>query len=341
LPVAGSLQGQRIEKVTGSRYETEATVVELDPLDFENFSFTSSSYIGGDLRLVNGGGSETKISYRKVLKAASKEQAEDFANYLNLQVEELENELSVAALTESRPPWSGTNFSGRLDIQIELPDNPDLRIYVRTDAYYISVTGPFAAVDISNEFGAVEVSDILSKVKVTTETGSIKVEDCTGPVTVRTSARPIVIANVDSKLGTIKLRNSHGLISLDQVKGELDVRTEFAPIKAQEISLESGRSRLRTESSNITLEALEVSGDLTLINRHGKIDLVLPETASANFNLRVDEGGRIYTTGIPIEVDLVKRVMLTGKSGDGQHEIDIDMRGVGTISLQGLPRDEI
>ncbi|MFH2055064.1 MAG: DUF4097 family beta strand repeat-containing protein [bacterium] len=342
LALASSeLFAERIEKVSGSRYETETITTVKLAQEYDNLSFTSSSYIGGTLRIRAGGTDESVITYRKILKASSTEQAETFADYINVRVEELENELAIAAETPSRPPWSGTDFSGRLELEVTVPANEGLKVYVRTTAHEIEIVGPFASVDISNEFGDVVVSDISSKVKVSTENSAVKVTHCSGPVTVRTSARPILLSEIDSKLGTVTLRNTNGMIVMENVTGELDVRTDLAPIRATGIQLESGRSKIRTESSTLQLEVTRLNGDLTLINSHGKVELSLPPQIDANFNLRVDEGGRIYTSGIPIKTELVTRTMLNGVSGRGQHQIDVDMRGVGTISLRELSTDEL
>jgi hypothetical protein len=338
---ASSLLAERIERMSGSRYETEVTTAVVTVREFDNLSFTSSSYISGRLRLRSGDSEEAVINYKKVLKASSSQQAEDFADFISVEVEELENELAITAETPSRPPWSGTDFSGRLDLEITVPLNTELKVYVRTTAFEIEVIGPFAVVDISNEFGGVTVSDVSRKVKISTANSAVKVERCSGPVTVRTSARPIMLSEIDSKLGTVMLRNVNGMIMMQNVRGELDARTEFAEIKAFGIELESGRSKIRTESSTVQLGIRRLDGDLTLINSNGKVDLSLPPAVTARYNLRVDEGGRIYTTGIPIITELVTRTMLTGASGDGQHQIDIDMRGVGTISLRQLSTDEL
>lgn len=338
---APQLTAERIEKVSGSRYETATATRTLLAREYDNLSFTSSSYVGGTLIIRAGDTEESIITYKKVLKADSSEQAETFADFLDVKVEELENELAIAAETPSRPPWSGTNYSGRLEIEIEVPANGELKVYVRTTAHEIQVTGPFASVDISNEFGDVAVSNVTRKVKISTENSAVKVTNCSGPVTVRTSARPILLSEIDSRLGTVSLRNANGMIVLENVTGELDVRTEFAPIRATGTRLESGRSKIRTENATVQIEALRLKGDLTLINSHGKIDLSLPPEIDAQFSLRVEEEGRIYTTGIPITTELVTRTVLNGATGSGQHQIDVDMRGVGTISLRQLSIDEL
>jgi len=338
---ATPLAAERIDKVSGSRYETAEQTITLQPQEFDNLSFTASSYMGGTLKLRTVDSTDAVIRYTKVLKANSTSQAEDFADYIDVKYEELENELSISAETSSRPPWSGTDYSGRLEIEIDIPHNAELKVLIRTTAFNIEVAGPLATADISNEFGDILVSDITRKVKVSTENSGVKVVRCNGPVTVRTSSRPIMLADIDSKLGTVMLRNTNGQIVLDRVKGELDVRTELAPIRASSITLESGRSKIRTESATLQLNLLGLNGDLTLIDSNGKIELGLPPDVDARYSLRVDDGGRIYSSGIPIKTDLVTRTRLNGRSGDGQHEIDVDMRGVGTISLRQLSTDEL
>jgi hypothetical protein len=341
LVLVVSAPAQRIERVEGSRFESEAVVQNLSEFPFENLSFSSSQYIGGILTVQSADLTAPRLTFRKIMNASSMTQAEDFAKYLSVQVEELENELSISAEAPSRPPWSGTDYSGKVDLLVEIPPNENLKIYTRTSAYSISVTGPFASVDITNEMGPIEVTNISRKVKIACENGAVRVDNCDGPVTVRTSLRPISLSNVDSKLGTVKLRNTNGKISLESIKGEIDARTDFATIEGAQLVIAPGRSKVRTENSNIKLETLAINGDLLLMNSHGKVELVLPDNTSAQYSLQVDEGGRIYTSGIPITAELVKRTLLSGYSGDKKNQINVDMRGVGTISLVGVPPREL
>ncbi|TFH64137.1 MAG: hypothetical protein E4G91_06765, partial [Candidatus Zixiibacteriota bacterium] len=300
-------QRDRVERVGGSRSETKPTTLEFSAGRYTNLSFTGSAYIIGKLTIVSTDRPVTTVTYRKTMKAESPEQAEEFADYIEVNGEELENELSISVETKSVPPWSGTNWSGGANIDIEVPRNENLKIDVRTTAYTIDITGPFAAVDITSSLGDVFIEKITNKTRVSLENGSVSVSDCTGPVTVSTALRPITLTRVDGKLGSIKLRNTNAKIVLESVRGEIDARCDNATISGSNVSFEAGHSQLISENSNVEIDADAVNGDLTIRGENGKINLSLPANTSASYLLQVEEAGRIYTKELPMAVSVASR----------------------------------
>ena len=337
LLMAGStLLAQRMIRVRPDRYE-EPTITKTISLDrIENLSFTSSSYLNGRLTVRAADVPSTRISYKLQFKVESEEMAEEFASYITIAFEDLENEFAISAETKPSPPWRGGDFSAGVDVEIEVPRKNNLKIFARTSQFEINIEGPFAGADISSNFGDITLRKITSKVNVSSDNGAVTVEDCSGPTKVTTSNRPITLQNVDGQLGSIRLRNENGRISLDSVRGEIDARTEFAQISATRIRFESGRSTLATENSNIKLDATLVAGDLSVRSENGKIDMTIPTSVSAAVLLQVEEGGRIYTKELPIRVDRVTRTLVQGLIGEGLNKIEVDMAGVGTINLEGI-----
>ncbi len=326
-----------ITHVSGTRYQGQLNARTYTLKGYTNLSFTGSSYLAGQLTIVASDKATTTVSYQKVLKAESNDQANEFADYIEVNSEELENELAISAETKSQPPWSGTDWSGSVNVEIEAPKNENLKIDVRTTLFTIDISGPFGAVDITNSLGEVTIEKITNKVRISSENGAISISDCTGPVTVSTSLRPITLSRVDGKLGSIKLRNSNGKIMLASVRGEIDARTENATISGSQVRFESGHSQLTTENSNVDVDAEVVNGDLTIRGTNGKISLMLPVNTSATYALQVEDAGRIYTRSLPMTVDLASRSRLIGYTGSRRNKIEIDMSGVGTIDLEGKP----
>lgn len=336
LAIGNALQAQRMVRVRPDRYESATTTKTISLEGIENLSFTSSSYLNGRLTVRATDITTAKISYKLQFKVDTEELAQEYADYVTIAFEDLENEFVISAEARSAPPWRGSEYSAGVDFEIEVPRRNNLKIFARTSQFEIDVEGPFASADITSNFGDISLRKINSKVNVSSDNGAVTVEDCSGPTKVTTSNRPITLQNVDGQLGSIRLRNQNGKISLDSVRGEIDARTEFAQISATRIRFESGRSTLATENSNIKLDAALVGGDLTVRSENGKIDMTIPESASALLILQVDEGGRIYTRQLPIRVDRVTRTLVQGSVGDGHNKIEVDMTGVGTINLEGI-----
>jgi hypothetical protein len=324
-----------IQRLGGSRYEMTPQTIKLPSRAYTNLSFTGSSYMNGKLTIISSNVSGTTITYRKTMKAESTQQAEEYADFVEVNYEELENELSISAETKAVPPWSGTNWSGGATVEIAVPKNENLKIDVRTSAFSIDIIGPFAAVDITNSLGDVSIEKISSKVRVSLENGAVNVSDCTGPTTISTALRPITLTRVDGKLGSIKLRNTNAKIALESVRGEIDARCDNAMISGNNVSFESGHSLLATGNSNIDIEAEAINGDLTIRGANGTIDLTVPTNSSATYLLQVEEGGRIYTRNLPMTVNVASRTRVVGTAGAKRNKIEVDMSGVGTVNLEG------
>ncbi len=331
-----SADAEKLTKVRPDRYEGEPIVKTFGVAGTENLSFTSSSYLHGSLTVRATDRRDVRVSIKSQFKAGSLQEAEEFSDYLSVSFEDLENEFSISAETRSAPPWRGSDASAGVEVIIEAPETANLKIFARTSMFSIDIDGPFAAVDLNSTFGDITVREVSNKVNVNCDNGAVTVTNCSGPTKVTTSNRPIVLRNIDAQLGTIRLRNENGRIDIDSVRGEIDARTEFAQITASAIRLESSRSTLSTDNANIRLDLEAVSGDLVLRNENGNIDLTIPTTASVGLFLHVEEGGRIYTSNLPIAVDRVSRTALQGRIGSGQNKIEVDLTGVGTITLEGM-----
>jgi hypothetical protein len=332
---------QSVKRVDGSHYETELTTLNFSGGGYSSLSFTGSSYLTGKLSIVSSNKPTTTVTCRKTLKAESVEQAQEFADYIEIYGEQLENELSISVETKSVPPWSGTNWSGGANIEIELPRNENLKIDIRTTVFTIDITGPFATVDITSSVGDVSIAKVTNKIRVSLENGGVTVRDCTGPVTVSTALRPITLTRVDGKLGSIKLRNTNAKIVLESVRGEIDARCENATISGSNVSFEAGQSRLISENSNVEIDADVVNGDLTIRGVNGKINLMLPANTSATYLLQVEEAGRIYTKELPMAVTFASRTRVMGSSGNKRNKIEVDMSGAGTVNLEGKPANRM
>ncbi len=327
----------RIEKVGPSNYESGVITLNFSGVRYDNLSFTGSSYLSGKLSIVSSDKSATTVTCRKMMKAESIKQAEEFADYIEVYGEQLENELSISAETKSVPPWNSSDWSGQVEIEIAVPRNENLKIDVRTSAFSVDVKGPFTAIDVSSSLSDVSLEKITGKTRVSIERGSVNVRDCSGPVSVSTSLQPITLSRVDGKLGSIKLRNSNARIILEYVRGEIDARTSNAAITASRISFEAGHSQLATENSSIDVDADAVNGDLTIRNVNSKINLALPANTSADYLLQVDQPGRIYTRDLPMTVSLASQTRVVGSHGNQRSKIEVDMSGAGTVTLEGKP----
>ncbi len=326
---------QEMTRGRGGRYERTAITKTFSLAGIENLSFSSSSYLSGTLTIRSTERSDARIIIRKYFKADSPELAEEFDRYISINFEDLENEFSIAVESKSSPPWSGTDNAAGVDVEIETPRSSGLKIFARTTSFGVEITGPYAAADVSASFGEITIAQITNKINVSAENGGVTIRDCTGPVRVTTSNKPIALINVDGQLGTIRLRNERARIDLESVRGEIDARTDLAQINGQSVRFETGRSTISTENSNIRLQVSAVKGDLTVRNENGKTDLSIPNSASAALLLQVGDGGRIYTERLPIRVDRVNRRLVQGAIGGGDNKIEIDMSGVGTITLEG------
>lgn len=299
----------------------------------------AASTLGGELTL-NAGSGNCKYTYAKILKTPTRVEAEEYAEVISVEVEKVKDAVVISLRAPARAPWAGTTNSGRLTIEIFIPDN--CAVEINTAYFGISATGPFS------EF---KIPESLSRVEI---------ENVNGPVEVKVSNRPLIIKNVVGKLlatnkyGRLRLenidtgenggtvRNERGEISIDGYRGGLDARTSYDLIIGQNLFLTGNKNRIKNTSAaiNLTFDSL-TTGKLRINNQYENINLEIRNRVDAQFICKTGEDGAVTAEHLDIVPLLVDENRLEFRSGKGTAEIRLTARKSGDITINGQNRQAL
>jgi len=174
------------------------------------------------------------------------------------------------------------------DLDIQLPHGSVLR-FAGTNVE-VTVEGLNGSTDIEVVNGDVYATHLSGTVKLETVNGDIDATELSGRVSLET-----VNGNIDD-------RGSRGpRLSLNTTNGDIDSTTASASVSAEtvngDIELDTGpvdELDLSTVGGHLEADvALNEQGEININSVHGRIELTLPTSISARFNVSTSANGRI------------------------------------------------
>ncbi len=173
----------------------------------------------------------------------------------------------------------------RIDIEVKIPERRrDRRIHVDVDLEIRLPSG--ASLEIESVSITSEIEDVA---------GEIKVESVSGNVTVSRSRRSLSIETVSGKVrvvdaqGEIEIETVNGQIELDQISGNLNVSAVSGDVKIRDADLSGGD--LETVNASVFVEGrLQPEARLSIDSYSGNVELVLPPSTSASFEIETMSG---------------------------------------------------
>jgi hypothetical protein len=217
----------------------------------------------GEVRIHGESGRELKISATIRAQADSREQAQSFADKVQIDVEQTAQGVQVRTnYPEDNRNWFGRkNASYSVDYDIAMP--VDAPLFVR------------------NSFGSVNATGVRSKSEFENSHGSLNVRD-TGAARLSNSFGSIELTGAR---GDSTISDNNGSVQVSDVKGSLEVRNRFGSILVREVqgaaSITGGNGAVNLTdagSANVinsfgSVEARNIRGDLIVHDNNGNVDV--------------------------------------------------------------------
>ncbi len=214
--------------------------------------------------LIHGESSrELKISATIRAQADSREQAQTFADKVQIDVQQTAQGVEVRThYPEENRNWFGRkNVSYSVDYEIAMPSD--------------------APLFVKNSFGSVNATGVRGKSEFDNSHGSLNVRD-TGAARLSNSFGSIELSGA---AGEASVTDNNGSVQVSQVKGTLELRNRFGSITVREIggaaNITGGNGAVNVTdaaSANITtsfgsVEARNIRGDLMVHDNNGNVDV--------------------------------------------------------------------
>ncbi len=216
----------------------------------------------GEIRIHGESSRELKISATIRAQADSREQAQTFADKVQIEVRQTAQGVEVRTnYPEENRNWFGRkNASYSVDYEIAMPSD--------------------APLFVKNSFGSVNAAGVRGKSEFDNSHGSLNVRD-TGAARLSNSFGSIELSGA----GEASVTDNNGSVQVSQVKGALELRNRFGSITVREIggaaSITGGNGAVNVTdagSANITtsfgsVEARNIRGDLMVHDNNANVDV--------------------------------------------------------------------
>src|SRR5208282_2331801 len=219
----------------------------------------------GEIKVHGESGREVKISAVIRAQASSHDEAESFAQKIQIEVQQTAEGVSIRTIyppEENKWFHISKNSSWSVRYDIALP----------TDA----------ALNIRNSFGSVSVARVHGAVDVENGYGSLTVQD-SGPVRLNNSFGSIELTGA---AGNTAVNNKNSSVQVSDVKGTLDVQDRFGSITVRNIqggaTITGGNGAITLDgaaSASVTtsfgsVDTKNIRGDLSVHDNNGNVDIV-------------------------------------------------------------------
>ena len=217
----------------------------------------------GEVRIHGDAGREVKISATIRAQADSREQAQSFADKVQIDVQQTAQGVEVRTnYPETTRNWFGRkNASYSVDYDIAIPAD--------------------APLSVKNSFGGVDATGVRGKSEFDNSHGSLNVRD-SGATRLSNSFGSIELQDA---AGDSSVNDNNGSVQVSQVKGALEVHNRFGSITIRQVqgaaSLNGGNGTVNLTdagSANITtsfgsVEARGIRGDLVVHDNNGNVEV--------------------------------------------------------------------
>ncbi|MFQ5498991.1 MAG: hypothetical protein ACE5FH_04905 [Candidatus Zixiibacteriota bacterium] len=280
-----------------------------------------------------------RAMFFKRAKTRNRSLAIDYIDLISVHVQSDPRGAIIWLRAPNPAPWSGTNNSGFVDMELTLPSGCD--VFVEAPLFDIDAIGPFETFIVSSSLGRLEVANVTEELDLETSNRRVALHNIRGEVSVTTSNASLRASDIIADNGPAEFRNDGGDIRIDGLVGEVNVKCTYGRIDLRGIEPKGRRNLIRGSSAPIYMEITEL-GDarVKLTNKLEDIELIVPEDLSAFLNLAVDETGRIEATQLTFQPDLIEYNRLNLVCGKGDGIISSTTRGGGNIFVRGYEPGE-
>jgi len=325
-----------VYELGGNRYSTKEASVEADVDQGSTIVIKAATHLSGKLYITSTESGKAKFDYKKILKTESSSKAADYSAIIEVDMQKTTSGLNILLRAPNPAPWSETNDAGIVEGDLTLPAGCNLEI----DAVYFDlvIDGPFSSVTNEKSFGRIDVQNINDMVDLSTNSRDISLNGVKGEISLNTNNADIRIKDMVTNFDPARLKNENGNIFIDNAVGAFIIRNDYGKIRMDNINFVGDNSRIIGSHCPINVDILDMGeGYLAITDTDEDVSLTVPSSISANFSLEVEGDGEIHSKGIAVEPTQITRSRIEMKSGNGDAQIMIDLKGGADIEIEGKP----
>jgi DUF4097 and DUF4098 domain-containing protein YvlB len=277
----------------------ERTIQRQAPLNPGSSLYVDTS--AGSIIITGGDVTECSVIAEICGRAPTEEEAQLLAEQVTIELETVENTLTVKA----DKPQTRNNRSVSISYDITVPKQTNI--------------------ECASSYGAIEIANIKGQTSGKTSSGSVKAKNIDGPTNLDTSYGSINCRNITGD--NIIVKSSSGSITAEIIKGPTQLTTSYGSITCTDMS--DGDLKLKTSSGKIRISNASF-GNCDVHTSYGSIvsnelEGKSIKLHSGNGNINVTESSadttNLSTSYGRITCRQIKTNEITAKSGSGNLDI--------------------
>lgn len=250
----------------------------------------------GNVHVSGASGHDVKINATIHVQAKSKEEAQEFADKIQIDIQQSGDGVHVRTIYPDehafRIQWKKASYS--VDYDVTLP--VDAPLWVRNDFGNVETSGVHGWARIENGHGSIDVKD-AGQTKITNSFGRIGLNNASGNSTIVNNNGEVEVANVKGTLdiknrfgnitatqigGATTISGGNGNVELTNVSGGATVTNSFGNVVARTIN-----GNLNARDNNAKLEVSDVTGNAQLATTFGQVEV---ERVGGNLDVEDNNG---------------------------------------------------
>jgi DUF4097 and DUF4098 domain-containing protein YvlB len=217
----------------------------------------------GEVRIHGESGREVKISATIRVQASSHNEAEAYAQKVQIDVQQSGDGVRVRTIypDEEKKWFQGRNTSFSVNYDVAIPSEAPL--FIRNSFGSVTTNGVRGKSDIENSHGSLTAIDI-GPARLNNSFGSIELTGASGDAFINDNNGSVQASDIK---GALDLRNRFGSITVRQIQGAATITGGNGTV-----TLNDAGSAIITTSFG-SAEVRNIRGDLTLHDNNGNVDI--------------------------------------------------------------------
>jgi hypothetical protein len=217
----------------------------------------------GEIRIHGESGREVKISATIRAQADSRDQAQSFADKVQIEVEQTSQGVQVRTIyPESTRNWFGhKNASYSVDYDVAIPS--DAMLFVKNSFGSVNAAGVRSQSEFDNSHGSLNVRD-TGAARLNNSFGSIELTGAGGDTSINDNNGSVQASGIK---GALEVHNRFGSITVRDVQGAADITGGNGAVSVSE----AGSARIITSFGSV--DARNIRGDLIVRDNNGNVDV--------------------------------------------------------------------
>jgi hypothetical protein len=243
----------------------------------------------GEIKVHGEAGREVKIYASIRAQASSHDEAQSFADKIQIIVEQDSSGISIRTVYPDEKSWFHSSKHSSWSVSYDVGMPSDAPLNARNSYGSVEVTRVHGALDIENGFGSLTIRD-AGPVRLTNSFGSIELTGAAGNSVVNNKNSSVQIADVK---GTLDTQNRFGSITVHNIEGAVTINGGNGAVTLAD----APSATVTTSFGNV--DARNVRGDLSIHDNNGNVDV---STIGGSLNIS-DSFGNVTFTDVKGHVD--------------------------------------